>query len=166
MGAATAQVWGESLAHVLLGRPRIAVEQTLRRHDHAIDAIAALSRLLVDKRLLQRVRILDRAEALDRRDLGITNRPDLSGAGARRPAGNQHGTCATLGEPTAEFSAVEREIVAQDVKQWRIRLGRHRAARTIDPEVDGHLFSRTPGDANTLTCQRAIVPGGPREPRP
>src|SRR5262249_32597461 len=107
MRTATAQVCGESLAHVLLGRPPIAVEQTLSRNDHAIDAIAALSRLLVDKRLLQRVRILDRAETLDRRDLGITNRPDLSGTGARRPAGNQHGACAALGEPTAEFSPVE-----------------------------------------------------------
>src|SRR5262245_44306568 len=116
MGAATTQVRGESLAHILLGRLRIAVKQTLRCHDHSIDAIAALNRLLVYERLLQWVRILDRAEALDRRNLGITNRPDLSGAGARRPAGNQHGTCATLGEPTAEFSAVEREIIAQDVK--------------------------------------------------
>src|SRR5262245_6838348 len=116
MGAATAQVRGESLAHILLGRPRIAVEQTLRRHDHSIDAIAALNRLLVYERLLQRVRILDRAQALDRRNLGITNRPDLSGAGARRPAGNQHGTCATLGDPTAEVLAVERAIIAEGVK--------------------------------------------------
>src|SRR5262249_2330671 len=144
MSTATAQVCGKSLAHVLLGRPRIAVEQTLCRHDHSTDAIAALNRLLVHERLLQRVRILDRAEPLDRRDLGITNRPDLSGAGARRPAGNQHGTCAALGEPAAEFSAIEREIVAQDVKQWYIRVGRHRAARPIAPEVDGHRFSRPP----------------------
>src|SRR5262245_12385740 len=116
MGAATTQVRGESLAHVLLGRPRIAVEQTFRRHYHSIDAIAALNRLLVYERLLQRVRILDRAEPLDRRDLGITNRPDLSGAGESLPTGDQHGTCSALGEPAAELSSVEREIVAQDVK--------------------------------------------------
>src|SRR5262249_42599331 len=44
--AAAAKIASERRAHVRLTRPRIAVEQFLRRHDHAIGAVAALGRLL------------------------------------------------------------------------------------------------------------------------
>src|SRR5262245_1668992 len=143
MGAAAAQVCGESLAHVMLGRPWIAVEQVLRGHDHSIDAIAALSRLLIDEGLLQRVRLLNGSEALDRRDLGVTNRPNLCDAGACRSAVNQHGASATLGQPAPELGTVKREIVAQDVKEGRIGFGWNRVACTVDLEANGHGVSST-----------------------
>src|SRR5262249_13940431 len=44
MGAAAAQVERQALAHLGIGRMRVAVEQRLRGHDHAVDAVAALRR--------------------------------------------------------------------------------------------------------------------------
>ena len=76
VGAAAAEIAGERLAHVGFGRLRLAVEQLLGRHDHAVDAVAALRRLLVDEGLLQRVRLLERAEPLERGDLGVAERAD------------------------------------------------------------------------------------------
>src|SRR5437870_1471727 len=49
MRPAAAEVGFQRSAHVLLGRMRIAVQQFLRAHDHAVDAIAALRRLLLHK---------------------------------------------------------------------------------------------------------------------
>src|SRR6516162_1725065 len=84
------------------------------------------------------MRFLDRAEPLDRRDLGITNRPYFSNAGARRPASNQHGACAALGQSAAELRAVECEIVTQNVEQRCIPIDFHRPTRTVDLEADDH----------------------------
>src|SRR5690554_6821686 len=52
MCAATAQVELEFVADLLFGWMRLTIEQSLQRHDHAVDAIAALRGLLVDESLL------------------------------------------------------------------------------------------------------------------
>jgi len=46
-----------------------------------------------------------------------------------------------LSEPTAEFGAVQHEIVAQYVKQRRIRRRRHRSLRAVDLEADRHRLT-------------------------
>src|SRR6266540_7412982 len=69
VGAAAAKVVGERRTHVRLARPRIAIEQLFRRHDHATNAVAALRRLLLDEGTLQRMRLVERADAFYRRDL-------------------------------------------------------------------------------------------------
>src|SRR5262249_8950197 len=138
VGAAAAQVAVQAGPAVLLARVRIAVEQRLGGHDHAVDAVTALSRLLGDEGALQRMRFLDRTQAFDRGDGGIAERADGSDAGTRRLAVDQHRSGAALGKPAAEFGAVERKVVAQHVEQRRIRLGRHRAALAVDVQTDGH----------------------------
>src|SRR5678816_1165883 len=66
MRPAAAEVRGKRLAHVHLARFRVAVEQRLGAHDHAVDAIAALHGLLGDEGALQGMRPVQRAEALER----------------------------------------------------------------------------------------------------
>src|SRR5437016_2694426 len=58
MGAAAAEIEHQPFAHLRLGRVWGAVQNGLGGHDHAVDAIAALRRLLVDESLLQRMRLL------------------------------------------------------------------------------------------------------------
>src|SRR4051794_26128176 len=60
VGAAAAQIVGERLLDVAVRGVAVPVEQLLGHHDHAIDAVAALHRLLVDEGLLDRMRLLDR----------------------------------------------------------------------------------------------------------
>src|SRR4029077_3793342 len=68
MRAAAAQIVGEHLLDLRRAWPLafVGVEKGGRLHDHAVDAVAALDGLLVDKGLLQRMRVLRAAEALER----------------------------------------------------------------------------------------------------
>src|SRR5262249_33812048 len=111
-----------------------------RRHDHAIDAVAALRRLLRDESLLEGMRLIERAHSFDRGDLTRCHRADRGDAGTHGLAIDEHGTGAALRQPAAEFRAVELEIVAKHVEQRRVRLGGNRAAHPIDFEVDGHAW--------------------------
>jgi hypothetical protein len=120
----------------------VLIEQILGGHDHAADAIATLGGLRVDEGLLQRMRLVDSAEPLDRGDFGLTDGTDLGHARAHRTAVQQHRASPALGEPAAEFGAVQREIVAQHVEKWRVGISRHRSLRTVDPETDRHPFTR------------------------
>ena len=66
MGPTAAQVIGERVLHLRLGRFFGPGEERGRLHDHAVDAVAALRRLFLDEGALHRVQPLRRAEALER----------------------------------------------------------------------------------------------------
>src|SRR5262245_10843896 len=138
MGAAAAEIGRQRRAHIRRVRLRIAVEQLLGGHDHAIGTVAALRRLLLDERRLQWMRVRDRAETFAGGDLARRDRADRGDAGARGLAVDQHGAGAALRQSAAELGAVELEIVAQHVEQRRVGLGRNRAAHAVDFEIDGH----------------------------
>src|SRR5947209_4657784 len=87
---AAAEVAGKGLAHVGFAWMRLGVEQRLGAHDHAVDAIAALRRLLFDEGALQRMRLLDRTEPFERGDLRIGELSDGGDAGAHRLPVDQH----------------------------------------------------------------------------
>src|SRR4051795_5367634 len=112
MGAAAAEIADERGADIGLVRPWIAVQQFLRRQDHATGAVAALGCLLLDERLLEHVRLVDRAETFEGRDLARLQRTDRYDAGAHRSAVDQHGAGPALRQPAAILGAIEFEIVA------------------------------------------------------
>src|SRR5438874_2829160 len=62
MGAAAAEVVGERVLDLRFGRLLGLGEERRGFHDHAVDAIAALRRLLLDEGALHRMRLLRRAE--------------------------------------------------------------------------------------------------------
>src|SRR3954452_18984758 len=103
MRPAAAQVRSERLAHVVLGRLWIAIEQRFRAHDHPIDAVTALCRLLLDEGALQGMWLLETAEALERRDLGVGERADVGHTGAHRLAVDQHRAGAALRHAAPEL---------------------------------------------------------------
>ena len=120
MGAAAAQIAIQRLLDVIAGRMRILVEQGLRGHDHAADAVAALRGLLVNEGLLKLARILLRAEALERGDLLAFGKGERRDAGMDGIAVHDDGAGAALGQPAAEFRATQAKIVAQRVKQHAV----------------------------------------------
>src|SRR5258706_465193 len=65
MGTAAAEIARQRVLDLVFGRVRICIQQGLRLHDHAVDAIAALDRLLVDESLLQRMRMRRAPEAFE-----------------------------------------------------------------------------------------------------
>src|ERR1700734_714349 len=63
------------------GRLLLVVEKRRRRHDPAVDAVAALWDLFLDVGGLQGMRLVRRAEAGERRDLAVAHRRDRRDAG-------------------------------------------------------------------------------------
>ena len=92
----------------VLGRMRIVLQQCLRPHHHAGDAVAALRRLFLDEGVLHRVH----AEPLDRADVAAGQRGERHQAGEHRLAIHHHRAGAALPQPAAEFGAIQPEFVA------------------------------------------------------
>jgi hypothetical protein len=59
VGEAAAEDAGHCLLNLGAGRLRILIEEGLRREDHAVQAVAALRRLLLDEGALDGMRPLD-----------------------------------------------------------------------------------------------------------
>ena len=72
MTSAAAEIALERLLYVVVARLRILFQERRSRHDHAIRAVSALRRLLVDEGLLERVERVGLAEALERGDRRVT----------------------------------------------------------------------------------------------
>ncbi len=121
MRPAATEVVGERVLDLRLRRFPVLGEQRGRFHDHAVDTVAALRRLLLDEGALHRVQPLRRAQALERDHLlrGGDGR-ERRDTRAHRIAVDVHRAGTALREPTAEARTVQREVVAQSVKQRHI----------------------------------------------
>src|SRR6185437_181631 len=149
MGAAATQIGLHLGADLRVGRLRIALQQRLRPHHHAGDAVAALRGLLFHESALDRRRRLDGAEALQRRDLLAFEQQQRRHAGQYRLAVDDHGAGAALAEAATEFRGVEFQVVAEHVEQRRIRIGVDLMILTIDLQCH-HGFSRCVALAGAL----------------
>ena len=132
MGAATTEIGRQFLADLRFAGVRDAVEQGLGGHDHAVQAVAALGRLLVNKGLLHRVRRFAAAEAFEGDDLPVHGAGQGKHTGARGHAVDDHRAGSALPQATAVFGAVEPQVVAQHQQQRGIGHGRHRMALAVD----------------------------------
>src|SRR5689334_11497940 len=90
MRAASAKIVAQRLEHLCLRRLRASHQQRLRAHDHAIEAIAALSGLLVDECDLHGIGMIARAEALKGQDIPFSAAAYGNDAGTRGNTVNQH----------------------------------------------------------------------------
>ena len=122
MRAATTQVAGQGGLDLAVGGLGSFIEQRLGRHDHAVNAVTALHRLLVDKGLLDLVHLLGRAQAFESGDRFVLSRADGSDAGANGVAVHDDGASTALGQAAAEFRAIEFKIVTQSVEQGHVGL--------------------------------------------
>src|SRR4029079_17924375 len=126
MREAPAQDGGGRLLQVRVAGLRVGVENRLGREHDAVQAEAAVPRLLVDERLLDRMRAFRRAEAFERDDLGAGDGADWRHAGAHGAAANDGRARSALAEAAAELRPAQAEIVAEDVEQWRRWIDVHR----------------------------------------
>src|SRR5579862_6832256 len=143
--AATAEVRRHVAANLGVARRGIRVEQRLRAHDHAGDAIAALRRLLVEERALQRIRIVHAAQRLDRANRAPAEHRDRRDAREHSLAVDDDRARAALTEAAAELRAVQLQMVPQHVKKRRIGIGVDRVPLIVDDKVDhGDVSCVTP----------------------
>ena len=151
MGAAFAQVRFESLSDLVFCRPPGFCEKSGSLHDHAIDAVPALGRLLVDERLLQRMGLFRRTKTLQGDNFRTINSGDWHDAGAQCLAEIVHRTRATLCQSATEVHAMQPELVTQGVQQGHVRIGH---LQDMWPTVDGEFDGR--GHDPTLDLDGAV----------
>ena len=96
MRAATTEVAGQGGLDLVIGGLGILIEKSLGRHDHAVDTVTALRRLLVDKGLLDIVHPLDRPRTVERGDGFVLRCADWSNAGTKGVTVHDHGASAAL----------------------------------------------------------------------
>ena len=134
MRAAAAEIARQRFSDLAVRRFGIFIQQGFARHDHAVDAVAALRRLFIDEGLLNLVHFLGRAQAFQRGDRFILHSAHRGDTGADGVALHDDRTGAALSEPAAKLGAVQPEIVTQGVEQRHIGLGVHRLIFAIHAE--------------------------------
>src|SRR5215813_11537486 len=113
VSATTAEIRLHMRTDFRVGRRRIVIEQGLRAHDHAGDAIPALGRLLSDKGLLQDSGFLFGAQPLHRDDTSTLQGADWGDARVNGHAVEHDRAGTALTQSAAEFRAIHRERTAQ-----------------------------------------------------
>ena len=109
--------------------------------------------------------LLGRAESLERHDRSLpATRGERRRRTSARRAINVHGARAALSEPAAELGAVERQVVAQDVEQRRVRRGGNVVVGAVHADSQcrrwmGHEGSRSDSDVMTECCHTTRMPG-------
>src|SRR5215813_821188 len=87
---------------LLLGWVRVAPQQRGGLHDHAVDAVPALYRLLLDEGLLYRMRMAVGAEALERDDVAGVDRGERYDARPHRLAIHENRAGSALTQAAAK----------------------------------------------------------------
>ena len=122
MGSAATKIGTHMAANFLFGGFGFCVEQSLRAHHHARNAITALRGFLIDEGLLQFVWLAVFHEAFGGGHLAAGDRSNREDAGESRATIHMHHAGAALTETAPEFRAVQAKIVSQNVKQRRRRV--------------------------------------------
>src|SRR5215831_20591504 len=157
MGPAATEVVGERVLDLRLGRFLVGGDKRRRLHDHAVDAVATLCRLLLDEGALHRMRLLGCAEPFESHDLllcrDLRQRRD---AGTHRLAVDMYRAGAALTEPAAKARAMQRQVVAERVKERHVGIiDRDRDRLAIDVERFALSHVCSPGAkpfSTTLFC--------------
>src|SRR6185369_7619706 len=139
--AAAAEVVLQRLPDLALRRAGLPRREERRGlHDHAVDAVAALRRLLLDERLLHQRGLLRRPQPLQRDHLPRAQLRDRQHARAYGLAVDQHGAGAALRQAAPELRAVQSEVVAQDVEERRVGFDIDLVGLAVDVQC-GHMPS-------------------------
>src|SRR5712691_2994871 len=152
-GTAT-EVALEPQPDLLLRRVGVALEQLLRRHDHAGRAEAALEPVLVPERLLQGMQRRSLGQALDRRDLRPIALDGEDRAGLHTVAVELDGARPAVAGVAADMGPGEPRQIADVLHQQQARLDLVLVLGAIDgdsnPAPHSHLL---------FTC-RSLPPSG------
>ena len=132
MRATAAEIGFKRRSNFAIARLRVDLQQRMRSHHHAGDAIAALCRLLLDKRTLQRTRLRSSSEPLEGHDLPPRKPLHRHQTGKYRLAVDDDGTCPALPEAATELGGVKTQNIAQDIEQRRARVAVKRDRMTVD----------------------------------
>src|SRR3954452_17328874 len=119
---AAAQIAGQPVAGLFLGRVRVVVEQRLGRDDKARRAEAALQRRVFEEFLLHRMQPVALRDALDRRNTAALGLDAEHQARAHDLAVGDDRAGAAIARAAAFLAAGQTEFVARHVEHRLLRL--------------------------------------------
>src|SRR2546423_737083 len=119
---AAADLPGDRLADLLLGRVRIAVQKRPRGHDHARRAEAALEAVFLHEAHLHGVELSVLLHVLDGAHLVAASHRGEHGARLHGLAVHEHGAGAAVAGVAAPVGAGEAQVLAQEVDEQQARL--------------------------------------------
>src|SRR5437763_669547 len=136
--AAAAEVAVQGGCNLRVARVLLAPEERDGRDDDAVDAIAALDRLLVDERLLDRMQSsgVGPADPFDGRDVVTGCRPQRRIARRHGIPVEENVARATLAGAAAESRSLELQVVAKNIKKRRVRLGLDLVVAAVNTELE------------------------------
>src|SRR5262249_7721137 len=140
MRAAAAEMGLEPSLNLGIARLRLFLQQSMRAHHHARDAIAALRGLDFDEGTLDWRRLGRRAEPFQRRDLSLGEERNRRHTGEDRFAIDQDRAGAALAEPAAELRGVEFQLVTASTRQTKPTLIANLRAMLL-PGITGPIGS-------------------------
>lgn len=164
MSAAAAQIERQLSPYLFFAGRRIAIKQSPRGDHHAIDAVAALSGLVIDKRLLDWVRVIKTAQPFKRNYLAARHSLDRYQTGARRHAVNKHGARPALTQATAILGAIQFQVIAQDVKQRSV--GSHIQLMVGTIYIQGQSFGSHSRKVRVGFCEGSASTASPIPAQP
>jgi len=138
--SAATKVAVECRTNVGISRFWIAVKQRLRDHDHAGDAIAALSGLFIDESLLESVRLAVFHQPGQSRDRSTYGSLSSGLTGPDRFSINQDCARAALRQAAAELGPVLIEVVVKYKKQRRVSRGIDSDRGSIESEFQHRVL--------------------------
>lgn len=134
----------ECFTDVFFGGVGVFFQKCRRGHDHAVQAIAALSSLGIEEGLLDRMELAVFGQPFQRGDFPTLKALAGAEAGWFGFGVDKHHAGATLMKATAIFCAIDRELISQDIEQrfFRIAGDDFRLSVYTQGNSLGHDFSR------------------------
>ena len=151
-----ADVAGDGVPDLVVGRVAVAGQQVGGGHDHARGAEAALQAVLLPERGLERMeRVLAGGHALDRGDGGAVGLDGEDRARLHGSAVEVDGAGAALTRVAPDVGAREVHVLAQGLDEQASRLDIEFPLGAVDGE--GDVFAHGPDLLRTTTCRVAIA---------
>ena len=145
MAATPAQVVRQRRPHLGLGGLRCAPQQGHGGDDHAVQAVATLRSLGLDKRLLHRMQRRSAAQSFQRRHLATRHTRQRQRTGPRRPAVDQHHAGAAFPQAATVLGAVQAQVVAQHREQRHGAVHRQGFNPAVDVQQDSGRAQKCKG---------------------
>ena len=139
-----AQIAFETLADLVLGRARVALQQRRRRHEEARRAETALQSVLVPERFLQRREFAVAGQALDRCELSAIRLDGEHRAGFDRSAVDEYRAGTALAGVAADMRAGQTQVLAQEIHEQIARLDVARVVGPVHVHAHGYPVSHSP----------------------
>src|SRR5262249_37376137 len=156
VAGAAAEIAGEPIARLFLGRVLVLVEERLCRDDKARRAKAALQRRMLEELLLDRVQLVAFGDALDSLDLAAFRFDTEHQARAHDLAVDDDGASAAIAGAAAFLAAGQVQFVAQAIKQRLLRLTEKFGGLAVD---DGCYVMLTHSSVSHIRFRRATRRG-------